>query len=151
MDCPGCGFSAEPSTGPTHAYIGASSACWSRYGEFLAGGDVPQTAVDAYAVQHPGVDERRARQSVAVHLISLCATLEQPMLPLQGVALLRVALERPDGYPWLPLATPIGTTTLDDVLRREASVTAWVNDVWDAWSLHHLTVRTWLRDCVERG
>ena len=62
--CPGCGLVAGPAEGPTHAYIGASPGCWARYGELLAAGVPPpapgQLAVDAYAVQHPGVAERRA-------------------------------------------------------------------------------------------
>ena len=33
--------------------------------------------VDAYAVQHPGEDSRKSRQSVAVHLIRLCLMLER--------------------------------------------------------------------------
>jgi hypothetical protein len=46
----------------------------------LAGSDgatVAQQVVDSYMVQHPGNPDRRNRQSVAVHLMSLCASLEQ--------------------------------------------------------------------------
>jgi hypothetical protein len=81
MRCPGCGSGAGPATGPTHPYIGASPGCWAQFTEVMIsdlGGVVSgQLLGDAYAVQHPGINERRARQSVAVHLIALPATLER--------------------------------------------------------------------------
>jgi hypothetical protein len=43
----------------------------------IASFDLRRLAVDAYAVQHPGTTERRAVQSVAVHLISLYFVLER--------------------------------------------------------------------------
>ncbi|HEX2142473.1 MAG TPA: DUF5946 family protein, partial [Candidatus Limnocylindria bacterium] len=75
--CPGCGvrLAGDPD-GPRHEYIGASSPCWVMYTELgarLAEHLLPgRHVVDAYAAQHPGVDGRRQRQSVALHLIGLC-------------------------------------------------------------------------------
>ena len=37
--------------------------------------DIHRLSVDTYAVQHPGVPERRSIQSVAVHLMCLCLVL----------------------------------------------------------------------------
>ena len=76
--CPGCGDLYPAFDGATHAYIGASAGCWAVYTEVLAREyqdmrfmRVHQQTVDAYTVQHPGVEERRATRSVAVHLISI--------------------------------------------------------------------------------
>jgi hypothetical protein len=74
--CPGCGLELPEHDGPTHAYIGASPACWALYGE-LRYPPSHRLTVDVYAVQHPGGDERRAIQSVALHLMALCLVLER--------------------------------------------------------------------------
>ena len=82
--CPGCGARYEPIDAlPSHPYIGASSACWSTFGEVLARefgdiayGRVHRHSVDVYAAQHPGTDGRRERQSVDLHLIALAHWLE---------------------------------------------------------------------------
>ena len=80
--CPGCGASLEQVDGPTHRYIGASPACWRIYTTLIAGGypvvgsdNYGNLLVDAYAAQHPGGDSPQARQSVAVHLVTLWAVL----------------------------------------------------------------------------
>jgi hypothetical protein len=74
-------------TGPVHAYMHASPGCWMLYcgledwkASLAADHDAPtliQHLVDSYAVQHAANPDRRNRQSVAVHLMSLCASLEQ--------------------------------------------------------------------------
>ena len=80
--CPGCKASLEAVDGPTHRYIGASPACWQIYSMLGAGGYAiagsgryGDLLVDAYAAQHPGHDSPQARQSVAVHLVTLWAVL----------------------------------------------------------------------------
>jgi hypothetical protein len=42
--------------------------------------------VDTYAVQHPGVPERRTSQSLALHLITLCLVIERGADPRDGPA-----------------------------------------------------------------
>jgi hypothetical protein len=74
-------------TGPVHAYMHASPGCWALYcgledwkTSLAVGHDAPtliQHLVDSYAVQHAANPGRRNRQSVAVHLMSLCTSLEQ--------------------------------------------------------------------------
>jgi uncharacterized protein DUF5946 len=63
----------------------SSPGCWALYGSILAWKHNPaadaeatltQRIVDSYAVQHATNPDRRNRQSVAGHLISLCASLE---------------------------------------------------------------------------
>ena len=141
--CPGCGLGTDPVDGPSHAYIGASAGCWQRYGELLAGGPGGELVVDTYAAQHPGVEQRRSVQSVAVHLMVLCAVLERGH---EGdlVQLRRQVLAGDRAWSWLALQPPIGTVTVDDVLAGDSTPDEWAVDVWEAWAPHHGTVGTWL-------
>lgn len=84
--CFGCGAAVADSPGPVHAYMLSVPGCWdlcSSLGDWKAtllaseGATTVQHAVDCYAAQHPTNLDRRNRQSVAVHLMSLCASLEQ--------------------------------------------------------------------------
>ena len=154
--CDGCGLVLPVRAGPTHPYIGASPACWALFGEVLAReyGDpeysrLHQVTVDTYAVQHPGVPERRAIQSVALHLITLCLVLEDAADPAEGPKLHK----RLAGWPsfhWLEPPSPTGGITVADVLRartpveHERMVEEWARDVWAAWEPHHATVRGWI-------
>ena len=153
--CPGCGLIAEPAEGPTHPYIGASPGCWAAFGALtlqpygaVASG---QLLADAYAVQHPGVAERRAVQSVCVHLILLCATLERGWPPERAVMLRRLAIDRlAYQWSWLDPQLPLGTLTIAHVIEasddndRGQRLRTWAEDVWDAYSPHHTGVRRWL-------
>ena len=154
--CQGCGLLLPTPVGPTHAYIGASPACWALYGEVLAReyGDpdsfrLHQVTVDTYAVQHPGVPERRSIQSVAVHLITLCLVLEEGVDPAAGRALHKRLAARAS-FHWLAPPSPNGHITVADVLEartpaeHECTVEAWARDVWAAWEPHHATVRRWI-------
>ena len=155
--CPGCGLELPNPDGPTHAYIGASPACWALYGELLAReyGELRyppshRLTVDVYAVQHPGRPERRAIQSVAVHLIALCLVLERGVATVAVRDLMGRVLARKPKLEWLEPPEPNGTVTVRDVLasrdlaEHAAKVDRWARDVWDAWSLHHNRVRGWL-------
>jgi hypothetical protein len=156
--CPGCGVRLPPRSGPTHAYIGASAACWALYGELLAREfqdasllDVHKLTVDAYAVQHPGKPERRAIQSVGIHLATLSLVLEHGADPREGPKLHRRLVRRPE-LTWLEPPRPNGTLTVADVLAADdhrAAVRAWARDVWDAWSAHHATVESWLAHALD--
>ena len=158
--CPGCGLVLPVHAGPTHAYMGASPACWRLYGQASTlswgtrdGLPLLRLVVDAYGAQHPGTRQVRAVQSVAVHLMGLCKVLERggayadPRLapsPRRPPARTRLDLH------WLEPPRPNGTLTvrgpLDAAGRDEhaASVEAWARDVWAAWEPHHETVRGWL-------
>jgi hypothetical protein len=54
-----------------------------------------------YAVQHPGVPERRAIQSVALHLMALCAVFQCDVPPDRLIAFLQRAQRRPGAWAWL--------------------------------------------------
>jgi hypothetical protein len=86
--CRGCGADLPRSGGATHPYMLSSPACWARFGEILAREySHPQLSathwlsVDSYAVQHPGSTERRAIQSVGLHLARLMLQLQGEMPP----------------------------------------------------------------------
>ncbi len=160
--CPGCGARYGPHpTDLTHAYIGASPACWAAFGELLARefqdrayARLHRHTVDVYTVQHPGEDDRRQRQSVAIHLIGLCHWLEHGLDAQRVIAATQAMLrrDRPD-WPWL--APPAEyEMTVQDVLvatngeAHERLVRLWAERTWDAWGAHHDLVRQWAADAL---
>ncbi len=159
--CPGCRsvFRAQPHI-ETHEYIGASPACWSAFGELIgqefsdpAFGAVHRHTVDVYAAQHPGIDGRRQRQSVAVHLISICAWLEHGMDADALLPLTRRMTDRKREWWWLEPPTRYDLTILDILRARTGSehgelVRAWAAAVWDAWGDHQPQVREWFADVI---
>jgi hypothetical protein len=157
VTCPGCG-AAVPDVEEMreHPYIGSSPGCWLLYSEVLAReyGDLRYTpahqlTVDAYAVQHPGVPERRTAQSVAIHLAGLCLSLERGRGPME-LPRLRQRMAPPKRvFPWLAPPDSIGDVTVVDVHAAEtpeahrAAVDRWARSAWEAWSPHHAQVRAW--------
>lgn len=154
--CPGCGLVLPESDGPVHEYIGASAACWALYGRVLAREysefgmpDEHKLTVDTYAVQHPGENVPRARQSVGIHLIRLCLMLEREIPSRRATALMERSMHGGLHIPWFEPSTPIGTMTAEDVSvaasREEhvALVRRWAENVWVSWSAQHETVRRW--------
>lgn len=159
--CPGCGAVLPELDGPTHPYLGCSPACWGLYGEVLAReyGDpayfgVHQLTVDAYAAQHPGTPQRRSIQSVALHLITLCLTIEGRAKPGDGPQLHRRLAKR-HAFQWLEPPQPLGAITVADVQRatdamaHKQRVERWAHDVWTAWAPHHATIRRWIRESLD--
>ncbi len=156
VPCPGCGALVPDDDGPIHAYLGASPGCWSKWGRFQARaygvpgfGRVQPLAVDAYAVQHPGGPDRRAVQSVWVHLASICLILERGGSPADGIRLKQRLLERPHHFERLePPAAPswmtIAHVEAAPDLALEATVERWAASVWAAWAAHHDAVRVLL-------
>src|SRR3954447_19096085 len=152
--CPGCGLSLPRHGGPTHAYVGASPACWSLYGQLptsfgmtSVGETVRRLALDAYALQHPGRPEMRSVQSVAVHAMGLCVLLERGaeerrIKPVLG----RRPTRKAPALHWLEPPRPNGTLTVQGIRAADepktyaAAVEAWAADVWAAWEPHHDTV-----------
>lgn len=154
--CPGCGLLLPEFDGPVHDYIGSSAACWKLYGELLADeygrfGMPPEHkfTVDAYAVQHPGVEGRRSTQSVAAHLIRICLMLERGRDQHFATRLMSRATGGAFQFPWFAMATPLGNLTVRDMLGSADSeehvrrVRAWAEDLWAAYADHHELVRKW--------
>ncbi len=153
--CPGCGLVVGPIDGPRHPYIGSSPGCWSLHIELMtslkpADRAIGQLAGDTYAVQHPGIPERRAVQSVCVHLISLGAQLERGWPAAKAPDLVNRAIGHPDWWVWLDPPTPLGSIRVDQVVaatdsvERDRLVHAWADDLWRAYEPHHRQVLQWI-------
>ena len=159
--CPGCGARYLPQVDDeTHPYIGASPACWATFGELLARefgdvafGRIHRQSVDVYAVQHPGTDDRRQRQSVALHLVGLCHWLEHDIAFDRLNAMTRRLANDDRAWPWLTPPRAYQMTVGDVLVARDGPehvrlVTRWAETTWDAWSQHHDTVRAWAREAA---
>ena len=149
--CPGCKASLEPVDGPTHRYIGASLACWQIYttlgagGYAIVGGDqYGSLLVDAYAAQHPGVDSPQARQSVAVHLVTLWAILRAGADVEKAIDIRVRAVsvgKRTGGFNWLEPPPDSYPLTVAGLISSEpidaASIDLMVGGVLGSWSINH--------------
>jgi CTP:molybdopterin cytidylyltransferase MocA len=157
--CPGCGARYLPQVlDETHPYIGASPACWATFGEVLARefenvmfGRVHRHTVDVYSVQHPGSDERRQRQSVALHLIGLCHWLEHGIEVDRLNAITQRLANEDRQWPWLTPPASYPMTVGDLLAARDGPehvrlVREWAETTWAAWSAHHAVVRAWARE-----
>jgi len=154
--CPGCGADLPVIDGAPHPYGGASSACWTRFAELGAtlpqGTPLRRLVTDAYMVQHPGVPERRAIQSVGVHLVALCLVLEHGVAPDSLSRTIQGMLLRPPAFRWLEPPHPNGSTTIVDLEAAAAAgaagpaIDAFVRGTWDAWLDWHPTIEGWVRD-----
>ena len=159
--CRGCGLVLPVYAGPTHAFMGASPACWRLYGQASTlswghrdGLPLLRLVVNAYGAQHPGTEQVRALQSVAVHLMGLCTILERGVHTEPRLMHLRERERKPAprtlDLHWLEPPRPNGALTVRGPLEAKgkdehaAAVEAWARDVWAAWEPHHDTVRGWL-------
>lgn len=156
--CSGCGVALPFATGSTHPYMLGSAACWRGYGELLAVQysdpqrmRFHQLVVDAYAAQHPGEDDPRAIQSVAIHLMTLALFLERGIDPALGTQLHKQMVARPAFHRLQrPEEATKGTLTFQHVpldgdvdLARERAY-EWARSVWASWEPHHHVVLGWL-------
>lgn len=171
VPCIGCAGRVPGVDGPIHPYMRSSPGCWRLYGEIGIDADgqlnpaaIGSTLMDCYAAQHPGGAEhdRRQRQSVAVHLTSLCLLLEHRLPPLRLTALRgrmsRTVLSHVERSDWpylIPPSSP-GALTVVEMHRStgHGSYTAqaerWADAVWTTWSDHHDTVRRWASAALGR-
>ena len=160
--CPGCGARYLPQVlDETHPYIGASPACWATFGEVLARefgdvafGRVHRQTVDVYAVQHPGADDRRQRQSVALHLVGLCHWLEHDVEFDRLNAMTQRLANEDRSWPWLTPPAGYPMTVADLLVARDGPehirlVRRWAETTWEAWAPHHDTVREWAREALK--
>jgi uncharacterized protein DUF5946 len=128
----------------------SAPGCWDAYGELLARSrdwtvdrGTVQLRTDAYASQHATNPDPRNRQSVAVHLMSLCATFELGLAPGATTTLLGGWTHRPGGYPDLISAEHHGDVTVIDVVEARdgeahaIAVERWARSVWEGWRPHH--------------
>jgi hypothetical protein len=162
IQCFGCGAAVPSTDGPVHAYMDAAPGCWALYGSILEWAyattaapdpEVHQSLVDAYAAQHATNPDRRNRQSVALHLVSLCAAFEHSM-PAEWRRRVIGQLAHRE-YPVLEPQVTSFDITIRDVVDaadhdRPRVVQQWARVTWDAWASHHAAVRSWLSDELRR-
>jgi hypothetical protein len=111
--------------------------------------------VDAYAAQHPGKPERRSIQSVWVHLSGLYLLLEKGLADAQVRRVMSSITRNAGALHWLEPPTQYGCTVSDVVRARDAAehaalVHQWAEDVWQAWRVHHPSVRSMAEKQVSR-
>ena len=162
IPCLGCGGLVPDVEGPSHRYMLASPGCWAAYTETLSGGmseswPKPHGAltVDAYAVQHPGVPNPQATQSVWVHLITLHVALEGGWPVERLVRIRHLGADSSTGWPWLEPPVSMGPMTAIDVVEAAGdesgeTVRAWIDGAWAAWASHHPDVRAEAARLVSR-
>jgi hypothetical protein len=133
----------------------SAPGCWATFNELavlqyeIASFDLRRMAVDAYAVQHPGTTDRRAIQSVAVHLISLYFVLERGLTPTAATDKMRVALADKSRFVWLKPPSSLDEITVVNVVKvtdraeHEVMVKRWARSAWEAWSDYHEQIRRW--------
>jgi hypothetical protein len=156
MQCPGCRADVPDveELRPRNLYVGAAPGCWAAYTELLgrqlsdpALAEARMLSVDAYMAQHPGTPGRQSSQSVWVHLIGLCLSLEHGFDGVASArAKARVAAPNAE-FTWLEPAESLGPLTVLDVLatstaeEHRTAVGAWAVSVWEAWGPHQTSIR----------
>jgi hypothetical protein len=163
MRCCGCGADFGEITGPTHAYMLSSPGCWEAYGRVLAReyesppyARLHRLTVDAYAVQHPGVDGPQARNSVGIHLSRLCLMFDCGWSVERANDAMLAITAKKRHYPWLIPPSDRGMVTVKDVLAAQTAsdhlhaVERWARCAWKAWEEHHAAVRGWVEELSKR-
>lgn len=153
LACPCCGFEGAGAGGPTHAYMSPSAPCWKMYGEVLACEysdpeywQSHRLLTDAYCAHHSIADERRARQSINIHLAGLMLHYEDDVSSEGIIAVLKSVagsrefpyLEQPDAARVVTIERIYCATNAAD---HAVEVDIYAREVFDIWSIHHATVR----------
>lgn len=157
--CIGCGAKYEPVDGPVHEYMHSSPACFAAFNSLLveeyrsrALKDVHRLTVDSWAVQHPGSrDERRAVQSVGLHLARLFLQLQSPRPPAETNAVMLDFSRYKSTLQYLVPPTAFSVTVADVAPFAGSSshaeeVRRWARATWSDWSAHHDYIRQWISD-----
>jgi len=166
MRCKGCGALVPdiPELRTGHLYVGAAPGCWAAYTELIGRqlsepglGGARTLSVDVYMAQHPGVTGRQASQSVWVHLVGLCLSLEHAYAGAESArAKARLAIPNAT-FEWLEPPASLGSITVFDVLStanseaHEAAVQRWAISVWAAWAPHQAEIRKRAESLLDRS
>ena len=157
--CQGCGGLFGPVAGTTHAYMLSSPACYAAFCTLLAAEyatpelmAVHRLTVDTYAVQHPGLaTDRRAVQSVGLHLARLMLQLTRPRPPAETNAMMLdfskrkatlKALDPPASF----AMTVANVAAYAGTPAHSAQVRAWAAATWYDWSPAHDYIKHWVGD-----
>lgn len=162
IPCFSCGANCLNVDGETHEYMLSSAGCWMMFGEVLAREyedmryfRVHQLTVDAYACQHPGKNERRSINSVAIHLCSLYARLELGIAHRESIQLRKKLSEKQKTdslFQWLEPPENMGALTVEYVWKATTPdehckrVQEWAASTWVAWQNHHQPIKNWIHE-----
>ena len=155
--CIGCAIETEITDGPIHKYLLSSSGCWAKFGEILAREyenfeymSVHALTVDAYALQHPGIESPQTISSVYVHLASLYSYFELKA-PIAELSKIKQGLTKyKNQFKWLEPPENVTDITVAYVLESDSAaqhreaVLKWAKYVYDRWELHHAEVASFL-------
>ncbi|HUE77424.1 MAG TPA: DUF5946 family protein [Longimicrobiales bacterium] len=154
--CPGCRAVVPDPGGVKQPTVGASPGCWAAYGDLVAreysewhNPPIHRLTVDAYAAQHPGRPSSKAILDVAAHLIALYLAVDRGVEAARVPREIGRAVADPSEFRWLePPSSSEWLTIVDvrnarDLKDHTARVRRWARTVWEAWSAHHDTVRSW--------
>jgi hypothetical protein len=158
--CEGCGLLLPDIQGPTHEYMLSSPACWKMYGEVLAREysdqkyfEIHRLTLDAYAVQHPGNQDRRAIQWVNIHLASLYLIFNENYSCEQATRFLGECVKHnKNKFEYLERPFTLGDITVLDVWKSNNAeqhiftVKKWARFVFDAWGQYHDSIKKNLKD-----
>lgn len=156
--CPGCGIKVENNSPTPHPYIGANTGCWEKYGIVLAREysnpaffKAHRYTVDAYALQHPGNMDRKAIQSVNVHLASLTLIFEYNLdLDEATKTLGRIIQKHKQAFLFLEPPTHEYKITVLDLIETQdpkahfERAKEWARSTWKAWRGNVNTIRPYL-------
>ena len=145
--CVGCGGLFDPKVGAIHDYMLSSATCWEQYGHILAREYQNQNlfvsshrlTVDAYALQHPGLEnERRAYQSVRIHYVSLHLIFACGKTHLEATDALKTLSNQ--SFNPLPSRPSGFKFTVKDVFdseltNHEAEIEKWARCAYESWSV----------------
>lgn len=155
--CPGCYTEYPETDGPIHAYMPSHPACFAAFNRLLVAeySDLSLQAthrltVDCWAVQHPGnPEDRRAVQSVGLHLARLMLQLDNRYLPADSNQVM-LDFSRYK-HSLIPLSPPQHfSITVADIAPFAGTpdhcdkITQWAKATWQDWSEHHGYIRKWV-------
>ena len=154
-----CGVRLAPLTGPIHDYMLSTPSCWHAFGSLLAREyedparwSVHRHSVDAYAVQHPGIDSAQARNSIGIHLSRLYFLFARGWPTDRVDRIMPQIIKKKMEYPWLKPPSVVAHVNIGHVLQSEtaadhrARVLLWAESSWAQWVEYHSQVQEWWRN-----
>jgi hypothetical protein len=137
----------------------SSPACFAAFNELLAAEDslrklkaIRRLTVDTWVVQHPGAaGERRAVQSVGLHLARLLLQLESQRTPEETNAVMLDFSRHKKTLTHLPPPAAFSVTVADIAPfagspAHAQKVREWAEATWCDWSAHHEYIRQWIAE-----